>query len=210
MMKRPLIATIQTSDESLEAEEQTRLEQDKQQGKGLVWQAFLLGIGIGSAQQVIVFATGYIILKIWGQNPIFSGSLSLLSYWILVILSKVNVGIYICFWLVLVFLYTRSMSGYLYLLRKKLDQDADDTPAGSNSIWSARPRRLFVVGVYFLFGVNMGIHSGWTLVHLYMGVADRFMALPYVVGGALFWLVLKCLECEQKTRGEEQGEEEGR
>ncbi len=75
MMNRPLIAATQSSDaSSLEADEQTRQENDKEQGKGLLWQAFLPGIGIGSAQQIIVFATGCIIPKIWGQNPTFSAS----------------------------------------------------------------------------------------------------------------------------------------
>jgi hypothetical protein len=41
-------------------------------------------------------------------------------------------------------------------------------------------------------------------------LADLSTALPYVVlGWILSWLVLKCFECEHKTRGEqEDGEEE--
>jgi hypothetical protein len=113
------------------------------------------------------FATWYTIFNVWGStNPTFSGTLSLVSYWILVILSNVNVGI---------------KSGSLYL-REKLDQDAEDTPAGRKSIWSAPPRRLlFVVGIYILFGINMGTFSVSTIVHICMGVADRFIAVPYYV-----------------------------
>jgi hypothetical protein len=90
-----------------------------------------------------------------------------------------------------------------------LDQDAKDTPADPKSIWSVPPRRLFVVGIYFLLGVNMGAFSLSTIVYLVCtGMSDRFMAVPYVVDCALFWLVLKCFECEQKARGEEQAEQE--
>jgi hypothetical protein len=54
----------------------------------------------------------------------------------------------------------------------------------------------------------MGTSSVLTIVHLYMDVADRSTALPYVVGWILFWLVLKCFECEDKTRrDQEEGEE---
>jgi hypothetical protein len=203
MMKRPLIATTRSSEDA---------QAKEQQDKGLIYQVFLLGSAIGFLLEVIMgFATRCTILKIWGQNPTFSGSLSLLSYWILTLCGQVSVVIYIyfCFWLVVH--HTRSKSGYMYLLRKKLDQDVD-APAGSNSIWSAPPSRLFVVRVYFLFGVTIGTYSVSTIVYLYMGVApDRsIMALPYnVVDCALFWLALKYFECVQKTRGEEQAEQEG-
>jgi hypothetical protein len=151
-------------------------------------------------------ATSGVILKIWGQNPTFSGTLSLVSYWTLVMLSNIlSRGIHICFWLV--FFHGTTKSGSLHL-REKLDQDAEDAPAGPKSILSAPPRRLLVVGICFLFGVNMGALSVSTIVHLCMGVTDRFMAVPFVLNCALFWLVLKCFECEQKTRGEEQAEQE--
>jgi hypothetical protein len=102
----------------------------------------------------------------------------------LVLLSNVfSRGIHICSWLV--FFHARTKSGHLHL-RKKLDQDAEDAPAGSKLIWSASPRRLFVVGICFLFGVNMGALSLSTIVHLCVGVTDRFMAVSYVVDCALF------------------------
>jgi hypothetical protein len=214
MMKRPLITTTQSSDESLEADEgQTRLEQAKQQDKaplppdkGLLCQAFLLGSTSGFLLEGVSLATWCVIFKIWGQNATFSGALSLVSYWMLVLLSNIfSRGIFICFWLV--FFYGTTKSGSLHL-REKLDQDAEDTPAGSKLIWSASRRRLFVVGIYFVFGFYMGALSVSTIVHLCMGVADRFMAVPYVENCALFWLLLKCVECEQKTRGEEQAEQE--
>jgi hypothetical protein len=68
--------------------------------------------------------------------------------------------------------------------------------------------RMLVVGICFLFGVNMGALSVSTIVHSCMGVTDRFMAVPFVLNCALFWLVLERFECEQKTRGEEQEEQE--
>jgi hypothetical protein len=206
MLKRPLISTTRSSNDSLEAEDD---KQDKQQDKGLVCcQAFLLGSAIGFLLEVMGFATWYIIFNVWGQNPTISSTWSLVSYWILTSCGQVSVVIYICFWLVVH--QTRTKSGYMYQLRKKLDQDADNTPASSSKlIWSASPSRLFVVGVYFLLGVTMGTFSVSTLIAFYKGVADRSMALPYVVVCVLFWLVLKSFECEQqKTHGEEQSEQE--
>jgi hypothetical protein len=127
MMKHPLITATQSSDESLAADEQTRSEQAKQQDKGLVCQAFLLGSAFGFLFQVMSLATWCVILNIWGRNRTFSGTLSLVSSWTLVLLSLVNVVISICFWLAVYHTWTKS--GYLHLLRKKLDQDAS-TPAG--------------------------------------------------------------------------------
>jgi hypothetical protein len=150
------------------------------------------------------FATWYTIVKIWDQNPTFSGALSMVSYWILTAWRQVDAVIYICFWSA--FFYSRTKSGSL-CLRKRLDQDAD-TPAGSNSIWTGPPPRLFVVGIYFLFGVNMGTFSVWTPFYLYMGVADRFMAVPYVVDCVLFWLVIKCFNSGRNNKIEEEEEEE--
>jgi hypothetical protein len=43
---------------------------------------------------------------------------------------------------------------------------------------------------------------------MYGCVQLLFMAVSYVVDCALFWLVLKCFECEQKTREEELAEQE--
>jgi hypothetical protein len=71
-MMRPLITTTTPSNNAsiLDAEEQTRLEQDKQQrSEGLVWKnAFLLGSVFGFVLQGLVFATYYSILNIWGSS----------------------------------------------------------------------------------------------------------------------------------------------
>jgi hypothetical protein len=91
-MKRPLIATTRSNVLSLEAKDkQTRLEEDKQVGKGLVWQALLLRSAVGFLLEVMVLATCNTVFKIWVQNPTFSGPLSLVSYLTLVLLSQSRV-----------------------------------------------------------------------------------------------------------------------
>jgi uncharacterized protein (DUF2062 family) len=204
IMKRPLITPFMIrSNGSLETEEQTRLEQ---QSKHLVvWQAFLLGSAIGFVVQGVVFATCYTIFKIWGQHPTFSGALSHASYCILVILSQVDIVICIGIWST--FVYTMTKSGSLYM-RKKLDQDVD-TPAGANSIWTAR--MLFVVGIYFLVGVSVGSFSLSTIVDLRMGMIVPLLTpwlMTVVVDFSFFYIMIKCFDWGHGKSGDEQEEEE--
>jgi hypothetical protein len=200
LMKRPLITATQSRIDasSLEAEQQ---QQIRLKGKeGPVWQAFFLGSAIGCALQVIVFATCFTIFKIWGENPTFTGPLSLVSYCVLVILSVPDIAIFIgicC----LTFFYSRSKSGSLDM-RKKLDQDVD-TPAGSNSIWTER--MLFVVGIYFLFGCHMGT---WCSRWIIGDVPLMQLLTTVVVYFVLVWILIKCLDWEHSGSGEEQEEEE--
>jgi hypothetical protein len=209
-MKRPLITTtLSSGNASLEAEEQTRLEQ--QSSKHLVWQAFLLGSAIGFVLQVVVFATCYTIFKIWGQHPTFSSSLSQASYCILVLLSQADIAIYFGIWLI--FLYTMTMSGSLCMRgRKKLDQDVD-TPAGANSIWTAR--MWYVVGIYFVFGTIVGSCSLWTIVDLRMGMVVPLtpLLMTVVVDFFIFYIMIKCFDWwgragSSKSRGDEEEEDE--
>jgi hypothetical protein len=201
IMKRPLITTaMSSSNVSLETEDQTRQEQ---QSKRLVWQAFFLGSAIGFVLQVVVVATYYTIFKIWGQHPTFSA-----SYFILVLLSQVDTVI--CIGISLTFVYSMTKSGSLYM-RKKLDQDHVDTPAGANSIWTAR--MLCVVGIYLLVGVSVGSCSFWTIVDLRMGMV---MVVPLltpwlmtaVVDFSFFYIMIKCFDWGHGKGGDEQEEEE--
>jgi hypothetical protein len=208
-MKRPLVTTaLSSGNASLETEEHIRLEQ---QSKRLVWQAFLLGSAIGFVLHVVVFATCYTIFKIWSQHPTFSGSLSLASYWMLVLLSQAVIAIYVG--ICLIFLYTMTKSGSLYM-RKKLDQDVD-TPAGANSIWTAR--MLFVVGIYFV-GVSVGSCSFWTIARLRMGMVVPLTPLLMTVVVEfsffyIFYIMIKCFEDwgragSSKSCGDEEEEDE--
>jgi hypothetical protein len=205
IMKRPLITTAWSSSNA-SAEEQTRLvEKDKRQGKegSLAWRAFLLG----GVLQVMAFATYYTstIFKIWGQDPTFSGSLSLVFYWILFLLSRVDIAIYFGLWLT--FLYTiSSKSGSLYM-RKKLDQDVD-TPAGSNWYWTAR--MLFIVGISLGWGAIVGCFLCWTIVHLHMSVPFPFTALMAVVYNFVLCLIMikYFLDWMHNRSGQEEQEEE--
>jgi hypothetical protein len=217
IMKRPLITATWSSNASLEAEEQTRLEKDKQQGKLLARRAFLLGCALGFVLQVMAFATCYTILKIWRQNPTFPGSLSLVSYWMLVLLSRlVDIGIYLG--LLLTFLCIRTKSGSLYM-RKKLDQDVDSTtPAGSNSMWTAH--NLYVAGIYFWGGAIVATFSLWAIVDLSICMVVPYVAvvplvrllMTVVVIFLLFWIMIKSLDWGyniKSGREEQEDEEEG-
>jgi hypothetical protein len=191
MTKYRLITTTRSSDESLEAEEQD---------KGLVCQSFCLGSAIGFLLQSMSFATWYTIFNVWGQNTTFSGTLSLVSYWmILTVCRQVDVVVYICFWLVVYSTRTISRDICTFYCAKS---------------WTRMPiHRLVPIRFgresIFWFGVNTGALSVSTIiVHLCMGVSNCFMAVSYVVDCALFWLVLKCFECEQKTREEKLAEQE--
>jgi hypothetical protein len=204
-MKRPLITTtMSSSNASLETDEEQTKTRLEQQRKRLVWRALLLGSGIGFVLQVVVFATCYTILKIWGQHPTFSSSLSLASYRILVLLSQVDIAICIGIWST--FVYTMTKSGSLYM-RKKLDQDVD-TPAGANSIWTARV--LFAVGIYFLVGVSVGSCSLWTIVDLRMGVVVPSVIPLLMVEFSFFYIMIMCFDWGHAgmSPGDEQEEEE--
>jgi hypothetical protein len=169
--------------------------------QGLVWKAVLLGSAIGFVLQVMAVAAYYaILIKIWGQSP----TLNLAPYWILVICSAVSIGMSIVIWLTF-FYDCRTKS-------KKLDQDVDAPAAavGSNSIpWPSTSRTLFVVGIYFLFGYNMGVD----IAVLFMGQAVPWTHFLKKVGVnfVLSWIIIKCfdwVEHNNNKGGEEQKEEE--
>ena len=73
-----------------------------------------------------------------------------MSHWIFGLWSQVYIVVYFGIWLTLLYT-TTTNSGFLYV-RKKLDH-AVDTPAGSNSIWTAR-MFLFVVGIFALWDLG--------------------------------------------------------
>jgi hypothetical protein len=164
MMKRPLITTTRSSNTSLEAEEeQTRLQTDnKQQGKGLAWQAFLIGSAFGCALQVVGSATWYTIFKIWGQNPTVSGAMNVVSYWTMALLTQVYAAISIG--ILFTVLYSRFMSGSLNM-SKKLDQaEVEDVDALSRT-WTAR--------MWFLVGMNSwAIVGGTCLLSTYVDLRE--------------------------------------
>jgi hypothetical protein len=208
IMKRPLITstTPRSNNVFLKAEEQTRLENEKEHGgKGLVWKVFLLGCVSGSALQVVVFATCHGMFKMWGAGcP--------MSHWTLVLLSQVSVSVCIAIWLTYSYC-TRTKSGsLLHTHTKKFYQDVE-TPAGSNSISTGR--MLVVVGIYFWFGFEMGSScSIWTVVMLRMGNTAPSLMLSVlmtasVVKSVLFGILIKSFYCGRHNRsGEEEEEEE--
>jgi hypothetical protein len=120
-------------------------------------------------------------------------------------LSQVDIAICIGIWST--FVYTMTKSGSLYM-RKKLDQDVD-TPAGANSIWTARV--LFAVGIYFLVGVSVGSCSLWTIVDLRMGVVVPSL-IPLLITGVVefsfFYIMIMCFDWGHgKSAGDEKEEE---
>jgi hypothetical protein len=195
-MTRPLTNRPQESNaSSLEAEEQTQIEEGKAQGgKSLVWEVFVLGSAIGFLLEVMSFAACHCKFKIWGQNPTFSGALSLISYSILVILSWLNVVIYTCIWFF-----------FFYTMTSKLSWSG--TPAGSsNSIGKAH--MLCVVGIYnFAFGYLVGSCSVLIIVDFCMGLASPLMPLSMPTF-LLFWILITCIEWGANKSGVGEQEEE--
>ena len=197
MMRPVIIATTPSNNASiLDAEEQTWLDQDKQQrSKGLTWNAFLLGSVHGSVLQGGVFATYYSILKIWDQHLTFTSFLSL----------TLDIGVPISIWLTFFYFITsRSESLYLRRVRRGFGY----IPAGSNSIWTARMSLL--VTVYFWFGYIMGTCLFLVGVCVPMGMNVPLMRLlmTVVVNFILCWLLIKCFDWRHNKSGEEQENEE--
>ena len=165
--------------------------------QGLVWKALLLGIATGFLLQVMTVAAYYtILIKIWDQT---SPNSSLMPYQILVIWSEVNIGMPIVIGLTL-FYYSRTKSGVLYLRKIKLDQNVE-TPAGSNSIpWTSR--KLVAVGIYFLFGYNLGLNT----VVLFIGQSIPWTPFLKTVGVnfVLSWIIIKCFDWVEHNDKEEE------
>jgi hypothetical protein len=156
MLNQPLITMM--SNESLEDEEQTKLQKERQ-SRSLICKSFLLGSSICFALQVMAYAAYYTLLKMFGKDttPTPGSLLSLSSYCMLVLTSQLVLALYIA--MMLTFLYTTTKSGSLYM-RKKFDV----TNPNSGSIWTSR--MLYMVGLFSLFA---GSFSLWVIVDLCIG-----------------------------------------
>jgi hypothetical protein len=95
-------------------------------------------------------------------------------------------------------------------MRKKLDKDVDNTPAGSSSIWTARMQ--FVAEIYFLCGYLIGFCSLLMVIAcIPMGVTVHFrlMLITVMVDSIIFWSMIKCFDWGHNIKsGEEQEAEE--
>jgi hypothetical protein len=188
-LKQPLIM----SHESLEQdEEQTKLQKERQ-SRSIICKSFLLGSSIGFALQVMSFAACYALFKMFGGKDAkpTPGSLppSSFSYCMLVLISQLDLAIYLAIWLA--FMATITKSGSLYM-RKKFDKDAANPNSGS--IWTTR--MLFIVGVYFLVGSIFGSFSLWMIVDLRMGMVIPLMPFfsTMMIDFVAFIFMVKCFD----------------
>jgi hypothetical protein len=179
------------SNESLEDEEQTKLQEERQ-CRSIICKGFLLGSSIGFALQGLTFLACYMILKMFGENPKPTpGSLlSCFSYSMLFLVSQLDIVMYGIIWLT--FMYTMTKSGSLYM-RKKFDKDAANPKSGS--IWTAR--MLFIVGIYVLFGAVVGSFALWMIADLRIGMVVPLMPLfnTVMIDFVLFLVMIKCFDC---------------
>lgn len=98
----------------------------------------------------------------------------------------------------------------LNMRKIKLDHDVN-IPAGSNSIpWTAHT--LFAMGIYLLFGYNIGSYLLLVIVQLRMGLAVRWVLLLTIAGSHFLfsWIAIKCFDWAVHTNnsGKEHEEEE--
>ena len=171
MLKQPLIM----SNASLEDKEQTERSKVRQTAS-ILCKSLLLGISIGFALQLIPFAAWHALSKMFGNDPKPTpGSLlSSFYYCMLVLIRRLDLAMFVV--IMLTFMNTMTKSGSLYM-RKKFDRE-DAANAHSGSIWT--PRMLIIVGIYFLFGVTVGMSvSLWVIVSLHKEVAIPLMPILY-------------------------------
>jgi hypothetical protein len=189
MLKQPLIITM-SDEESLEGEGQTKLQKERQ-SRSVICKSFLLGSSFGFALQAMSYAAYYTLFKMFGKDttPEPGSLLSWFSYCLLVLISQLDLAIYVAIWLA--FLYTTTKSGSLYM-RKKFDNDAANPNSGS--IWTTR--MLFMFGVYFLVGLHAGAFSLLVIVDLFIGMAIPLMPLlrNMMMDFVTLFLIGKCFD----------------
>jgi hypothetical protein len=197
MLKQPLITT--SNEESLEGEEQTKLQKERQ-SSSVICKSFLLGSSFGFALQTMSYAAYYTLFKMFGKDtqPTTGSLLSWFSYCLLVLISQLDLAIYVAIWLT--FLYTTTKTGSLYM-RKKFDKDAA-TP-NSGSIWTTR--MLFMFGVYFLVGLHAGAFSLLVIVDVCIGMTIPLMPLfrNMVMDFVTLFLIGKCFDWRRLSKEQE-------
>jgi hypothetical protein len=192
-MKRPLIATTRSGNPSLEAEEQTRLQNDKeQQDNSLAWKAFLIGSTFGCVQQTAGIAISCAIIKTWGQNPtVSSGAMNVaVHHWTpsMAMLTQVSAAIFTG--ILFTCLHSRSKSGSL-CMSKKLDQAEEEDVDALSRTWTAR--MWFLVGMVCAWAiVQGGTCLLWIYVDLREDVAVPFL-MDFLLVSAVFYFVTFCI-----------------
>jgi hypothetical protein len=182
MMTQPLVM----SNETLENEEQTKLQKERQ-SRTILCKSFLLGSSISFALQVMSCAACYTLVKMFGKDPKPSNTpaslLGSLSYCMLVLISQLDITIYVTIWLT--FMYTITKSGSLYM-RKKFDTDAENP----------KSEMVFIGGVYFLFGTMFGSFSLWIIVDLRIGMVIPLtqVLILMMLDLVAFLLMVKCFD----------------
>lgn len=146
----------------------------KRQIRGILCKSFSFGSFIGFAFQAMSFAACHTLLKLFGKDPKPTpGSfLSSFPYFTLVLLSQLDLALYVAIWLT--YAYSITKSGSLYI-RKKFDKDAADPSSGS--IWTAS--MLFIAEICFLFGATIGCLSLLMIMALCTGMVETIL-VPFI------------------------------
>lgn len=201
MKKQPLIM----SNESLEddGEQTTKLSKERQSRTNNMYKSFLLGSSNGFALQVVSFAACY--TTHFKKNP------RSFSYSMLVLISWLNLAIFVVIWLTTMYAITRS--GSLYM-RKTFDEDAaannpneKKSDAGSCSMiictTTRRRRMLFTLGIYFLFGASVGSFSLWMIVALRMRMVITLMPFCNImmIDVVAFLITVKFFDWTSRSSG---------
>jgi hypothetical protein len=182
MLKQPLITM---SNESLEDEGQTKLQQERQSSRSIICKSFLLGSSIGFALQAMLY---YTLFKMFGKDT--KPTPGSFFYFMFVLTSRLVLALYVAIWLTV--MYTTTQSGSLYM-RKKFDKDAANPKSGS--IWTTRGM-VFIVGVYFPFGATIGSFSLWVSVALHRGMVIPLVSLfrSMMIDSVAFLFIVKCFD----------------
>ena len=139
----------------------------------------VVGVLLGMNVQAVTIGAFAIMSKYWGNATFRSQSYTeMLPVGVLTVLSQLDIILYVCLWMIFMFLLTER--GYNYF-RKKFDI------AGSRGDLQKR-RFLFVSFICFLGGVIVGTLSEWALVDLMLG-------RPVPLASIAFTMVLDLLLC---------------
>jgi hypothetical protein len=111
-------------------------------------------------------------------------------HYLVFVLSQVDLYLYVCMWLCLTFILTRS--GMAYVRSTYFDV--------------APPKRsIFVLGVQFYIGVVLGVFLAWTLIDLGLGLPVPLLPMGGVVGFGLLisYSMVWCYDLEDEAEDDD-------
>jgi hypothetical protein len=145
------------------------------------------GLVIGFLAQVInVSGTTYMYYEKGGDDLVEQQDFwDQVVHYLVLVLSQVDLFLYVCMWLCLTFILTRS--GMEYVRSTYFDV--------------APPKRsIFVLGVQFYIGVVLGVFLAWTVIDLVLGLPVPLLPMGGVVGFGLLisYSMVWCYDLEDE------------